>query len=318
MRVQVAVVLALVGCYQPEVPAGVRCSQTGDCPHGQSCDRVRGVCGGPPGDAPPDDVAIDTPSDTPGIDAPVLGAWGNVQPLTALNTASIDTDPTISSDGLELFFGSNRPGVGSHDLYRSTRASTSSAFGAPTIVAELSTTAFESAPELTKDDLTLYFRRAADIYRATRPDRASPFGAAVLDIGLSSLELDTNPALSPDQLTASVTRELTVTNRDLFLYRRTSTSASWGPAVLMTELTTPGTDSGAAFTSDPLELYFHSDRTGATDIYRATRPSAADAFAAPALVSELASAVLDSDPSLTLDRRIIVFERASDLMIATR
>jgi Tol biopolymer transport system component len=316
------VAVALAGCYQPVVPTGLRCSQSGECPEGQLCDQVRNLCGGSPIDATPSDVATDTPVDTPTdtpIDALVLPAWNAPLPITQLNTADVETDPAISGDGLELFFASNRPGgVGNLDLYRAARTNPVLAFDAPTLVAELSTTALESGPFLTSDNLTLYFHRGGQILRATRPSRTAPFGAPVVDVELSSGDYDVNPALSPDGLTASVTRQLTAANRDLFLYVRPAPSASWSTGQVMTALQTTVTDSGAEFTTDPLEVYFHSDRSGSTDIYRATRATAAGAFGSPVAVAELSSGVLDSDPTITADRRLVVFERQENLVYATR
>lgn len=315
MRLAVTLVL-LVGCYQPDVPTGVRCSESGECPAGQLCDLVLGVCGGPPTDG-----SIDTPSDVPGdtmIDAPILGAWNPPVSVGAVNTLDIETDPAISADGLELFFSSNRPGIGGHDIYRATRTSTAAAFGTPVLVVELSTAAGETSGHLTRDGLSFYFSRSGEIFRATRPTTVSAFGSPVLDAALSTPGNDVNPALAPDGLTASVTREITVGDRDLYLYTRTSTTSSWSAGVLIAALQTPVTDSGAEFTSDPLELYFHSDRTAATDIYTASRPSIGAPFDSPVLVAELSTAAQESDPSVTADRRTIVFERAANIMIATR
>ncbi len=71
MRVALLFVTLVVACYQPQVPAGVRCSAAGDCPGGEPC--VAGVCGGtaPGADAPgaadaaeAADAAIDAPPGT--------------------------------------------------------------------------------------------------------------------------------------------------------------------------------------------------------------------------------------------------------------
>lgn len=45
---RLAVVAALVaGCYDPDVPFGVPCSDTGECPAGQECDQATRVCNTP-------------------------------------------------------------------------------------------------------------------------------------------------------------------------------------------------------------------------------------------------------------------------------
>jgi Tol biopolymer transport system component len=305
----------LVGCYQPDVPVGVRCSQSGECPAGQLCDQVRGTCGGAPSDAPPD-----SQPDAP-IDAIAFGPWSAPLELTEVNSAAQDTDPSISTDGLELFFASYRTGVGSSDLWHTTRPSLTAPFAPPALVVELATVAEESAPEISGDGLTLYFRRANDIFRATRATKTSPFGIAVMDAELSSAVRDTNPAISDNGLFASVTLEPTATERELYLFTRASTTAPWGVPRQLTELSTPLVESAASLSNDGLQLWFHSDRNtgpgGATDLFLATRASVATLFVAAPVV-ELNTAAIESDPSLTGDLRMIVFERDQNLMIATR
>jgi hypothetical protein len=50
----------------------------------------------------------------------------------AINTAANEQGPTVSKDGLSLFFGSDRPGgFGGFDIYVSQRACLECAWGAP-------------------------------------------------------------------------------------------------------------------------------------------------------------------------------------------
>ncbi len=158
MRLAVTLAL-LVGCYRPDVPIGVRCSESGECPGGQTCDPVLDLCGAP-GDAPPTDIAPDVP-----IDAVPLPPWSTPVALTEINSPVLDTDPSISTDGLELFFVSYRAGVGSSDIWHTTRPSLGAPFAPPKLVLELSTVGEDSAPELSGDGLTLYFRRGDDSCR---------------------------------------------------------------------------------------------------------------------------------------------------------
>jgi len=73
------------------------------------------------------------------------GTWGQAVRVDELNTASDDQNPTVSRDGLEMYFISNRPGSTpypldgccgqagqpSPDIWVSTRASTSDPWGPP-------------------------------------------------------------------------------------------------------------------------------------------------------------------------------------------
>jgi Tol biopolymer transport system component len=54
-------------------------------------------------------------------------AFGNIRSLTELNTSSVDGSPSLSSDGLSLYFHSNRNGV--QQIYEATRQSLTDSFG---------------------------------------------------------------------------------------------------------------------------------------------------------------------------------------------
>jgi Tol biopolymer transport system component len=95
--------------------------------------------------------------------------------VTELNSASDDWSPTLSVDGLTIFFASNRPGgAGNYDIYTATRASMSVPFSAPTPVTELDTPDNELPHWLSHDGCRLYLERSQaatyEIYVATRPE----------------------------------------------------------------------------------------------------------------------------------------------------
>ncbi|HLQ59326.1 MAG TPA: hypothetical protein VK113_07415, partial [Gemmatimonadales bacterium] len=95
-------------------------------------------------------------------------AWGPPALVRELSSPFRDTRTTIRRDGLELILSSGRPGgVGSEDLWVSTRASTldpwsppvnldaeNIALGRPPVV---NSTSFDGAPALSFDGTTLYF-----------------------------------------------------------------------------------------------------------------------------------------------------------------
>jgi hypothetical protein len=98
-----------------------------------------------------------------------LGENGDFTPavlVTELNTPGEDEQPAIRRDGLEIFFGSNRPlgapcqGAGNPggDLYVSTRASTSDPWGSPVgLGMPINTAGAEGRPALSNDGRSLYF-----------------------------------------------------------------------------------------------------------------------------------------------------------------
>jgi Tol biopolymer transport system component len=93
-----------------------------------------------------------------------------------LDSSGQDGYPTLSSDGLEIFFGSTRVG-GSALIHRATRPSAADPFDAPAPVPELMPPAGGQTgdPELSADGRTIYFARdapgepgAGDLWAATR------------------------------------------------------------------------------------------------------------------------------------------------------
>jgi hypothetical protein len=78
---------------------------------------------------------------------------------TTINSASLDARPTISPDGLLLFFDSNRPGgFGSQDLYVTRRVSLSDPWTEPINLGPLVNTAcIEECARISADGSTLYW-----------------------------------------------------------------------------------------------------------------------------------------------------------------
>ncbi len=97
------------------------------------------------------------------------GSFGAAQMVSELSTPFQDRQVTIRRDGLELYLASNRPGgLGSLDIWVSTRPSTSEPWSAPTNLGpSVNSTGPDAGPALSFDGSTLYFQS----------NRASGFGA---------------------------------------------------------------------------------------------------------------------------------------------
>ena len=109
------------------------------------------------------------------------GSFANATATTELNTPFTDARPTIRSDGLEMFFFSNRPGSRAADLWTSTRSSTGDPWGTPVNVGLVVNSAFgEIQPYLSRDARTLFFgsnrpgSNNGDIWMATRTKAGHP------------------------------------------------------------------------------------------------------------------------------------------------
>jgi Tol biopolymer transport system component len=97
------------------------------------------------------------------------------QRVAELNSPQIDAGAVLSRNGLEIFFHSNRPGIGGRDLWTATRKSVFEPWATPTNMDSLNTTGEEWFPALSADDDTLYFVSnrpgtfgGSDIYVTTR------------------------------------------------------------------------------------------------------------------------------------------------------
>jgi hypothetical protein len=127
-------------------------------------------------------------------------AWQAPVVLTALNSMSDDSAPTVTADALVIAFTSNRTGVSR--LYLSSRASEADGWGAPMLVGPLTSGTKERSAHLSRDGLMLWFISDAlgtqDIWVASRPDRASPFGTAVVVSELATSDNEDDPWVSGD------------------------------------------------------------------------------------------------------------------------
>jgi Tol biopolymer transport system component len=127
-------------------------------------------------------IASNRPGGPGGLDIYVTTlAAGLFQPPTAvpgLNTAQTDLTPAIRFDGLEIVVASNRPGgVGSQDLWASTRPTIDDAWSLPVNLGPtVNSTATDNFPSLSGDRQSLFFNS----------DRGGGFGAS--DIYVSSRE----------------------------------------------------------------------------------------------------------------------------------
>jgi len=329
------VVAVLAGCLRPAgefrcatendcATPGSRCEPEGFCSFADP-DCSSGVRFGPHSGAFSNrcvnqmiDAGIDTPVDV-AIDGPTpLGPWGTAVELTALSSTDDDSDPSLTGDGLEIFFYSDRPnGAGGADLYHATRATTSAAFSNVQRITELATTGNEYSPEISDDGLTLYFTSSIsgefEVYSATRPDKTTAFGTPpTLETQLSSTDDDFTIGVSTDGLVAVTGQDTAGNGRELFIHTRASTAAAWSTGTRITELGSASDDEvGGSLDATGLNIMFHSDRgqvAGRFDLWTAKRTSTSAAFDAPTPITELnTSGSAESNPFVSSNLRRMVY-----------
>ncbi len=119
----------------------------------------------------------------------------------SINSAAGEASPSLTDT--ELYFSSTRAGgPGGSDLYVSAFDGTS--FGAPVLVAELSTTQNDNRPNLRRDGLEIFFDSnrpgglgGIDLWTATRASTSDPWSAPVnLGSSVNSAANDLRASLS--------------------------------------------------------------------------------------------------------------------------
>ena len=191
-----------------------------------------------------------------------------------INTSGFEGKPSLSADGLELYFVSDRPGAlggsGDQDIYVSTRTSINRSWGPPKRVPPpVSSAFFDITPTISLDGLALYFGSNRpgpfsppwpDLWVSRRASVNHPWGEAVnLGPGVNTPLFEGSIDISPDQRTAffaGVTPDFVF---DIFVSRRSSTDEPFGTRVQLPEpINSDGHDYGPALTPDGHTMFFSS------------------------------------------------------------
>lgn len=246
-----------------------------------------------------------------------------------INSAFNDSQMAISKNGLSLYFTSNRPGgLGSVDMYVSQRASVDDPWGSPANLGPtVNTTSGEANPAFSRDEHLMFFQSdrsgglgGIDIWVSRREHTHDDFAwqpPVNLGAGVNSAASDNAPSYFENdedgapQLYFGSTRPGGLGGFDIYLSEQMA-DGSFGPAVLVTELSGPTIDTRPSIRHDGLEIFFHSDRTGSIgpgfDLWVATRESTLDAWSTPVnLGNTINTAFLEQHPYLSSDGKTLFF-----------
>jgi hypothetical protein len=218
--------------------------------------------------------------------ATTTDAFGTPAPMMALNSSSQDYDPTVSSDGLTLWFDSNRVANQGYHLYVATRPSTLADFGTFGLAAMLNgsdVTKDDTEPFVTADGNELWFisTRAGglggnDIWHATRT--GGGFSAPVPAAELNSTSIENLPMLSSDRLTVYFASARaapgTKGGTEVWTAHRSTINDGFSTPMLVDELNTVNNDYATWLSIDNCRMYVaSSDGTSSLrlGIYMATR-----------------------------------------------
>lgn len=252
-------------------------------------------------------------------------APANLGPI--VNTAASDAGQVVSKDGLSLYFVSNRSGgLGGADLWVSQRAHLTDAWGpAQNLGSTINTSGSEQTPTLSLDEHLLFFTSTRpggfggfDLYVSRRYNKRDDFGwqAPVnLGSGVNSVDAELGPTVVEDDATGAIDLYFS-SNRSgvggFDIYRSTlQPDETFGPAVLVEELSSASDDVRPWVRRDGLELFLDSDRPGTLgglDVWVSTRASTADPWSVPANLGSLVNGPAnDFRPALSFQGTALYF-----------
>jgi len=217
----------------------------------------------------------------------IFGTPTNLGP--DINSSNNEGSPSVSADGLELYFSSNRPdGFGGNDIWVARRPTKYGKWGkAVNLGPIVNSSAAEVAPCISADGLEIYFSD----YRANYPG----------GIGKT----------------------------DLWVSRRSTKYGKWGkPVNLGSAVNSSSDEITQEISYDGLEIYFESDRPGglgSDDLWVAKRATKRDEWATAVwLGPTLNTSGMEHCPNISSDGLTLFFDltpagkKIGDLMVTRR
>jgi hypothetical protein len=184
-------------------------------------------------------------------------------------------------------------------------------FGEPTQLTPLSSAGDDLNPSLTSDLLELYFTRGLDVYVSIRAIASDTWGPPSRVAELSTSDADTDPEVAADGLTIyfSSNRPGGMGSMDIWVARRASRSAPWGPPVQVPELSSAADDYGPSADASGRVIVLSSSRAvpGTNALYVSERADAVQPWGEPTLIAELDGPDDDGTPHLIDGGRRVLF-----------
>ena len=216
----------------------------------------------------------------------------------AVNSSYNEDGPCISTDGLSLYFDSDRSGGhGNGDIWVATRKTTNDPWEAPVnLGSTVNSGQNEWEPSISADGLTLFFcsyNRPGgygylDLWVTTRVTTDEPWSTPVnLGPTVNSSTDDSAPSISADGLSLyfNSRRPSGSVKHDLYVTTRATKEDDWvTPVNLGTTLNSLSPDGTSCISPDGLSLFFYSDRPGGVggrDLWVTTRPTVGEPWETP-------------------------------------
>jgi hypothetical protein len=243
-----------------------------------------------------------------------------------VNSTSRDFKPSISADGLSLFFISNRPdGVGVTDIWVTTRETMQDSWGTPmNLGPTINGTGSDAGASISTDGLSLYFVSVrsggyggGDIWVTTRDTIYNEWGTPTnLGSTVNSSADDTWPSISGDGLALyfSSNRGDGYGAYDVWVITRETIHDRWGaPENLGPTINSSAYDVDPGISADGRTLFFASDRSdgygsATDDIWVTSRATTDDLWGEPVnLGSTVNSSEWEDYPNVSADGSTLFF-----------
>lgn len=249
-----------------------------------------------------------------------------------VNSTSNDQAPSISADGLTLYF-SDHPGApippggyGQSDIWITTRQTKDDPWGPPVNLGPVvNSSGQDEHPSISADDLSLYFGSTRvggsgshDIWVTTRETKDAPWGKPVnLGSPVNSQYSEWCPHISADGLSLYFCDYLTPRpggygEWDIYVTTRATVSDPWGePANLGPNVNSSGIDASPEISADGLTLFLNSNRSGGltgSDIWMTRRKTKDADWETPInLGSTVNRSGFEASPNLSADGSTLYF-----------
>ena len=249
----------------------------------------------------------------------IFGTAENLGPT--VNSSSWDVSPCLSSDGLSLYFQSNRPGgSGSHDIWVTTRETLDDPWGEPVNLGPtVNSPDWDISPSITANG-DLYFNSTRpgghgfiDTWVTTRASVSESWGVPVNLGPIVNTSSGDAGEISVDGLSLIISSNRSGGHggQDLWISTRPTLLDAWSePVNLEAPINSPDWDWEGVLSGDNRILLFTSQVSiwGGDDIWYCTRKSADDPWSEPVNFGPTVNSSSHDDfPCVSFDGSVLYF-----------